>query len=983
MGDVSENVRITVEGADGLARAAVEARALADELKKVRDAQAEAAASGAAMKHELGGAGTSRSVSGLRDIERAAKDAEAALGGGGGGGGGGLLSSIAGLAPDMGAFAAGAAVVGPAILAAAVEASALVTGFAAAGAGLGAFGLLAAPTFEKVKNGYTAVTTAQKKYAAAQKAYAQDPTKANLKAEEKDLLGLKAAWSAMDPAQRTALHGIMQLKSTYTSMAKAFEPDAMKVFNGGLKAANELLPDIKPFADTAAHSLSGLLGHLDKFLKTSKEVYVPGAHGKGRMVKEQTPFGSWLQQFHGYEKPSMDAIGKGFGQVSTAFGKMLTTLKPQTVVRGIGIAFGAVSGTIKGFSYAVKTIHKNWNDMTAALGHSYGNVHHAADNVGHVFTNLHHAVDNVGHAFSNMHHAADNIGHAFTNIHHAADNVGHAFTNVHHAIDNVGHAFTNIHHTADNIGHAFSNIGKALTPGAIGSKLKSLGKDIAGAFDGVAGAIKGKIQGIVAAVSGIGAKIASAVGNFGGSLVSKGAALIQGLISGIQGKVGAAVAAVSSLPGKFVGAIGNLGGLLVSAGASLIGGLISGIKSMAGAAVGAIESVGHSVVSAALGVFHINSPSLVFKEIGSGVIEGFILGLQGGKSQVQTAVNTVFGVKPFNDSTISKTIASLKTEMAKAVKAGKLTPAQQFGFTQILDADNPKLQKLAKQRQSLINQIKAADALALSVKQAAIAGGDITQIAQNTQAGQQQANLAEGAPGTAQNPYQNIQQGLQAQLGAIRQFRSQIKQLKKDGLDKAGIQQLLAAGVQQGGATATQMLAGGKAGVQQIAKLQDSIGLASKKLGITGANAAYESGSQIGEGLAAGLKASLKSVDSAMASIARTLVTTLMTAMGASGKDIRAALKKLDKELGVDSGGGGGGKAKPPQNTPPHIIYNPPPPPGIMRPAGMSGAPAAMQPITVIVQVDGKEIARTTQKSMLQHAKRNVATGLQLAGRGT
>lgn len=476
------------------------------------------------------------------------------------------------------------------------------------------------------------------------------------------------------------------------------------------------------------------------------------------------------------------------------------------------------------------------------------------------------------------------------------------------------------------------------------------------------------------------------------------------MASGVTSGASQAESAARVMAGQMKGSVAGIPAAFHAAGASAGSGMAAGIEASTGAAVAAARSMASQVENAAKVELQTKSPSKKFKKIGQDTILGYILGLEGGKSAVQAAMNAAMSSVPFKDATITKTISELRTKLqSMAGGAGwdnPLRASQASGLTKMLDADNKKLMALAKQRQQLLNQIQAADALAKSVEAAAISGASLTSVAGNTIAAQQQTDLAAGAPGTSQNPYQNIQAGLKDQLGQIRTFRADIIKLKKEGLDKRGIQQILAAGVSGGLPVAQQILAEGSGGVKAIAKLDDEIGLASKKLGITGANAAYESASQIGKALAQGLKDSLKTVDTAMGDIAKTLVTSIMTALGASSKDIRAAIQKLDKELGLGGPGSGGGTGKGKGNGGAHpgpiierkpgahpgpIIYRPPPmqmhPDA--RPAGGGGGsePAAVLHATINVTVDGKQLARTTETYTLRRAKRRPQTYPELPGR--
>ena len=456
-----------------------------------------------------------------------------------------------------------------------------------------------------------------------------------------------------------------------------------------------------------------------------------------------------------------------------------------------------------------------------------------------------------------------------------------------------------------------------------------------------------------------------------------------------------ATGAATAMAAGVKGAISPLPGEFQSVGNAAAQGMAAGIEAGTGAAVAAATNLAHAVESAARVELQTQSPSKKFRKIGADTIAGLILGIEGGKAEVQAAMDAVLGYKPFSDSAITSTVTKLRKDITELANSwDPLKARQASGLTRLLDTDNKKLMALAKQRQALLNQIKAADALAKSVESAAVSGASVVGIAGNTIAAQQQADQAEGAPGTAQNPFQNIQQGLKSQLSQIRQFRADIIKLKKEGLDKQGIQQILGAGVSGGLPVAQQILAEGAGGVKAIAKLQDEIGEASKKLGITGANAAYENASEIGKGLAAGLKDSLKGVDSAMASIAKTLVTSIMLALGDSGKTIKDALKKLEKEIDGGSGGGGGGghKVTAPHEPGPSRHVTAPHEPAhapIMRIPigwGTGGGTGVNEPATelhanITLNVDGKTFARVSEVHGLRHAKRRPTTYPNLPGR--
>ena len=216
----------------------------------------------------------------------------------------------------------------------------------------------------------------------------------------------------------------------------------------------------------------------------------------------------------------------------------------------------------------------------------------------------------------------------------------------------------------------------------------------------------------------------------------------------------------------------------------------------------------------------------------------------------------------------------------------------------------------------------------------------------------------------------SIQSQLKQYLSQTRAFTSDVKKLKAEGLDQTSLTQLLQAGVSGGGLSGAQMLlSGGPKGVKEVASLQNQISQAAKQLGTTGANAAYESGSQIGGGLASGLKAELGSVTDAIKSLATSIVDEMQKGLSSGaleniGKDWASQIAK--GMAGGGSGGGGGGSA--------HAAP-------ILAAAGGGGGGDVH--IHMHLDVGGTEIAQVVQTYTLQHARRNTGSGLQLRGRGT
>jgi hypothetical protein len=252
---------------------------------------------------------------------------------------GSALPLIGGLGPAaIPALAAGVATLLPEIVA-------VGSGFAAAGAGAGAFYLLAHPAINNLTGDIKALDAANQAVGFAQNVEQINPTKANALALKNAQVKYQAIYAQMGQDAGPAAAGMLKLHDEYVKLSTAFAPDVFKVFNAGLKVANQLLPAALPFARTFATSLTGLLGQLGKFTQSSG-------------------FASFLQQFRSLEGPAVTAIGQGIGSVANAFGKLLTVFSGKDVANGITIAFHVISGAISAVRGVVVGLKTAWDSLS-------------------------------------------------------------------------------------------------------------------------------------------------------------------------------------------------------------------------------------------------------------------------------------------------------------------------------------------------------------------------------------------------------------------------------------------------------------------------------------------------------------------------------------------------------------------------------------------------------------------------------------------
>lgn len=1054
MADLSETVNIKVTGAEALARAGGEAEAAAEGVKELRDAAADlgGAAAGAealataeghvrdnaleaaaAMKAakdssggklaaggavrdllaageavrvldkslggESGGGGAGSSMRGfrrdtgevvrtLRDLEGGAGDAEDALGGGEGIAGG--LAGAAGFVGDAFGKVKGLAM--PAMmLGIAATASTAGPALLAAGAGFGAWGALAAPALAKVKTGLSDVTWAQKQYQQAVQVQKLDPTTANAKATKSALDQLNATYAGMPANVRKSVGAVQSLEHAFSKAGKPFQAQALKDIPLVAKDLKGMIPDLAGLASAASPLISGDLASFGKWTKSkgfkqfvsNLEAEAPGANKavknvagatggivSGLSSKKNVGIGEGLlNSIAGVEKSSGPGVTHLLGQYAkflTGVGHTITNW--QKPGHPLNVAGGVFDEGVHAGGHALSLGRTGAKAVTDWLKWGVG----SGVMSGHMLPS-----EPWDKAFSNMQKppAAPNFGASLRGD--AAGLLGGKGAR--------GGETVKVKFAADGAGQVQSELQKIKAAGKQNEQVR-----VKITSEGAA-KTEGDFKAVTAAAKTAGTQAGAAIG------------------TGISAGSGKAAAAATAVAGGVKAGVAPLPGALHATGANAGASMAAGISGETGAVSAAAAGLAAAAESAAKVHLQISSPSKKFKKIGQQTVEGWIEGLLGGKAEIDAAIKALTGTAPFRDAGITNTVKALRKEIGTAFTDKKITGSQKLAFTQLLDDDNAKLMNLAKKRASIEKQIAAAEALAKSVQSAALQTGDLGAIAGTTSAGQAAAAAAsqtglmgtdDGSGGPA-----TMQAGLQAKLSAIQKFSKQIKTLKKDGLDKEGIRDLLNDGVDAGGQAASQILAGGKKGVEAIAKLDNSIGLASKKLGVTGGNAAYEGASQIGGQLAAGLKDSLKAVDKQMEGLEKSLITTLMLAMGKTPKQIAAAEAKLAKELGLADGSSGGSSSGG-KVTAPHKIWHPKPvrehgpvrgepiryhppivtAPHVIQPAAMSGGGGALTltaTIPVTVTVAGRKVAKATQKYTLVRASSNTGSGLTLPGKTT
>ncbi|MGC2997424.1 peptidoglycan DD-metalloendopeptidase family protein [Streptomyces sp. G35A] len=206
-------------------------------------------------------------------------------------------------------------------------------------------------------------------------------------------------------------------------------------------------------------------------------------------------------------------------------------------------------------------------------------------------------------------------------------------------------------------------------------------------------------------------------------------------------------------------------------------------------------------------------------------------------------------------------IDSAMTKVATAVKnafKGVKTTLDNRLLAQI-GKTNKQLQELAKQRDAIAAKITAAKELATSATEQAAGFTSMT--------GLPNAGNAFNAAG--------ILSGLTVRLGQLRKFGANLKILGDRGLNKNLLQQIIAAGPEQGAAYAQALVDATPTELKAINATQINIDRATTQFGQTAADSMYDAGANSGKGYLTGLASTQKAIEAQMAKIAKAVQRTI------------------------------------------------------------------------------------------------------------
>lgn len=331
----------------------------------------------------------------------------------------------------------------------------------------------------------------------------------------------------------------------------------------------------------------------------------------------------------------------------------------------------------------------------------------------------------------------------------------------------------------------------------------------------------------------------------GRTILSAISSALSSLVGVIRTQIGNAVSTLRSLPGRARAALAGSAGVLVSVGRNIVAGLVRGIQGGIGLVTSAARNLASSALSAAKSALGIASPSKAFASIGKDVGRGFIVGLTGTASQIK------------------RVTTDLANDITQAFR-GRAT-LRDDRLVAFVQTQNNRLVSLANQRDAIAKRIADANKFAADTTKAALDAFSLSAISQ--------ANNGAVSRGA-------IITGLESAAAQVRRFAAQINSLRKKGLRKDLLSQIIGLGPEQGAELAASLSRQSASTIKQINAQQAALVKASQGLGRTSADVLFDAGKQAGRGFLTGLRAQQKQIEALMLSIAKGMQRAIKRALG-------------------------------------------------------------------------------------------------------
>ncbi|EOC0750410.1 tape measure protein [Listeria monocytogenes] len=315
-------------------------------------------------------------------------------------------------------------------------------------------------------------------------------------------------------------------------------------------------------------------------------------------------------------------------------------------------------------------------------------------------------------------------------------------------------------------------------------------------------------------------------------------------------------------------------------GSDFASGYAQGIASGGMMVAGAASALANKALAAVQKKQDSHSPSKESKKLGGDFGTGYSLGIADKNKAVTKAANNLVASALGTESQIKKLSSTLKDKISSAIDAGLHSKNKSAGQLKQAKALNSiegyigqqtnKLAATAKKRDKVVAQLKAANTkMADLTKQSKEYAASITEKMQSY------GSISNVDP---ENP-QSIQQEMQKRLKEIKAFQANVEKLRKKGVSKDIVSDILDAGVENGSSYAQALAKSDAKTIKAINSTQNQINSASKSMGNTAANAMYSAGINAAKGLINGLNSQKKQLENTAKSIANTITNSVKKAL--------------------------------------------------------------------------------------------------------
>ncbi|EAF7046737.1 tail tape measure protein [Listeria monocytogenes] len=315
-------------------------------------------------------------------------------------------------------------------------------------------------------------------------------------------------------------------------------------------------------------------------------------------------------------------------------------------------------------------------------------------------------------------------------------------------------------------------------------------------------------------------------------------------------------------------------------GSDFASGYAQGIASGGVMVAGAASALANKALAAVQKKQDSHSPSKESKKLGGDFGTGYSLGIADKNKAVTKAANNLVASALGTESQIKKLSSTLKDKISSAIDAGLHSKNKSAGQLKQAKALNSiegyigqqtnKLAATAKKRDKVVAQLKAANTkMADLTKQSKEYAASITEKMQS---------YGSISNVDAENP-QSIQAEMQKRLKKIKAFQANVEKLRKKGVSKDIISDILESGVENGSSYAQALAKSDAKTIKAINSTQNQINSASKSMGNTAANAMYSAGINAAKGLINGLNSQKKQLENTAKSIANTITNSVKKAL--------------------------------------------------------------------------------------------------------